>query len=121
MMASKPTCREVAGVPPERVPQKLRAFFADMACRVFNEYREPNSAPNEERVRDELVAPLQWMLCGGDPAVVFCSLEEHQTQSNFCGKVFRSGEPAYFCKLVGRWWAPIRIIVPALITARGLS
>ena len=100
-MASKHTWREVAGVRPEGLPQKLNAFFADMACKVFDEYHEPNSAPDETRVRDELVTPLQWMLCGGDPAVVFCSLEEHQTQSNFCGKVFRGGEPAYFCKLVG--------------------
>ena len=95
---------------PERLGQKLSAFFANMACKVFDEYRAPNSAPDEIRVRDELVAPLQWMLCGGDPAVVFYSLEEHQTQANFCGKVFRSGEPAYFCKLVrGSWWAQIRI------------
>ena len=99
-MASKQTYREVAGVSPERLHQKLNAFFADMACRVFDEYNDPNSAPKEARVRDELVTPLQWMLCGRDPTVAFCSLEEHQTQANFCGKVFRSGEPAYFCKSV---------------------
>ena len=99
-MAGKQICREVAGVRPERIPQKLSAFFADMACEVFDESSEPNTAPDEARVRDELVTPLQWMLCGGDPAAVFCSLEEHQTQANFCGKVFRSGEPAYFCKCV---------------------
>jgi E3 ubiquitin-protein ligase UBR2 len=97
-MASKQTCREVAGVPPDRLPQRLSLFFADMACRVFDETRAPNSAPDEACVRDELVTPLQWMLCGRDPAVAFCSLQEHQTQANFCGKVFRGGEPAYFCK-----------------------
>ena len=101
-MASQQTCREVAAVPPDKLPQKLSLFFADMACKVFDESRAPNTAPDEARVRDELVTPLQWMLCGRDPAVAFCSLEEHQTQANFCGKVFRGGEPAYFCKWVRR-------------------
>ena len=90
--------KEMAGVPPVSIRQKLRVFFASMACSVFNEYRDPNTAPDETRVKNELVAPLQWMLCGGDPAIVFSSLEENQSQPNFCGKVFRSGEPAYFCK-----------------------
>lgn len=99
-MASKQTCREVAAVPPDRLPQRLSLFFADMACNNFDESRTPNTAPDEARVRDQLVTPLQWMLCGGDPSVSFCSLQEHQTQANFCGKVFRGGEPAYFCKSV---------------------
>ena len=99
-MASKQTCRELAAVPPERLGQRLSLFFADMASRVFDESREPNTAPVEAEVRDELVTPLQWMLFGGDPAVAFHSLEEHQTGANFCGKVFRGGEPAYFCKSV---------------------
>lgn len=104
-------------MPPERLHQKLNVFFADMACKVFDEYNDPNSAPKEARVRDELVTPLQWMLCGRDPTVAFCSLEEHQTQANFCGKVFRGGEPAYFCKSVslshreGGWWACIGIFL----------
>ena len=117
-MASKQSCREMATVPPASIHQKLNVFFANMACDVFSEFREPNSAPDETRVKDGLLTPLQWMLCGGDPTVMFSSLEEHQSQSNFCGKVFRSGEPAYFCKLVGEeWWALIRNLVPAFIEA----
>ena len=109
-MSSKQTCREVAAVPPDKLPQRLSLFFADMACKVFDESGATNTAPDEARVRDELVTPLQWMLCGRDPTVAFCSLEEHQTQANFCGKVFRGGEPAYFCKWVCvGWWAWIRI------------
>ena len=99
-MASKQTCRELAATQPERLGQRLSLFFADMACRVFD--GEPNTPPDEARVRDELVTPLQWLLCGRDPAAAFRSLEEHQTQANFCGKVFRGGEPAYFCKSVSR-------------------
>ena len=97
-MASNPQCKEMASVSPAGVRQRLTAFFANMACDVFDEFQEPNTAPDETRVKDELVTPLQWLLCGGEPAKVFGSLEEHQSQSNFCGKVFRSGEPAYFCK-----------------------
>ena len=97
-MEGRDRYKAMAGVSPPAVPQNLTAFFANMACDVFDEFRTFNAAPNEARVKDELVTPLQWLLCGGEPAVVFGSLEEHQGQANFCGKVFRSGEPAYFCK-----------------------
>ena len=90
--------RELAGVPTAMLARKLHAFFADTACAVFNEFEEPNTPPTEHAVQQRLTTPLQWILCAGDPALTFAGLEQQRTQSNFCGKVFKSGEPAYFCK-----------------------
>ena len=90
--------RELASVPTSMLARKLLAFFADTACAVFNEFEEPNTPPTEQAVQQRLTTPLQWMLCAGDPAMTFKGLEQQKTQSNFCGKVFKSGEPAYFCK-----------------------
>lgn len=89
---------ELASVPTGSLARKLLAFFADTACTVFNEFEEPNTPPTEQAVQQRLTTPLQWMLCAGDPAMTFRGLEQQKTQSNFCGKVFKSGEPAYFCK-----------------------
>ena len=77
---------------------RLYALLADTSCRVFDETSEPNGPPDEKEIQERLTGPLQWLLCGGDPSRVFAGLEEQKTPSNFCGKVFKSGEPAYFCK-----------------------
>lgn len=92
--------RELAVVPTPLLARRLHAFFADTACAVFHEFEEPNTPPTEQAVQQQLTTPLQWMLCGGDPVLTFAGLEQQKTQSNFCGKVFKSGEPAYFCKWV---------------------
>ena len=90
--------RELAAVSPALLPQKLHAYFSHVACQVFDDFSDLNSSPEEDAVQQQLVEPLQWLLCAGDPAVVLAGLEEHKVPSNFCGKVFKSGEPAYFCK-----------------------
>lgn len=92
------TNSELASVPTTMLARKLHAFFADTACAVFKEFEEPNTPPTEQAVHQQLTTPLQWMLFAGDPAAVFAGLEQQKTQSNYCGKVFKSGEPAYFCK-----------------------
>lgn len=96
-MASKVN-RELAAVSSAMLPQKLHAFFSNAACKVFSDFSDPYSPPEESAVQQHLVEPLQWLLCGGDPGIVLASLDEHKAPSNFCGKVFKSGEPAYFCK-----------------------
>lgn len=92
------TNRELGSVRTASLPQRLHAFFSDAVCEVFNEFKDPNTPPEESALQQRLVEPLQWLLCGGDPQVVFAGIEEHSVPSNFCGKVFKSGEPAYFCK-----------------------
>ena len=97
-MASNPVYRELAAVSLASLPKKLHTYLANVVCKVFKEYSNPNVPPEESTTQQQLVVPLQWMLCGGDPTEMFATLEERKTQSNFCGKVFKSGEPAYFCK-----------------------
>lgn len=90
--------RDFAGIPASSIPRKLHAFFANTVCKVFDEFNDANTPPEEQAVQQQLIGPLQWMLCGNDPAVIFATLEQHTAPSNFCGKVFKNGEPAYFCK-----------------------
>ena len=97
-MASSELCKEMASVFPAGVRQRITAHFANMVCDVFDEFQRPNSTQDETRVRDELIVPLQWLLCGGEPETVLGSLEEHQSQSNICGRVFSCGEQAFRCK-----------------------
>ena len=97
-MASSVFYKAMARVSPAGVGQKLTAFFASTACDVFDEFRRPNATPDETCIRDEVLTPLQWLLCGGDPAVVLRSVEEHRSHSSVCGKVYNGGEPVYFCK-----------------------
>ncbi len=91
-------CRVLADVPPVQLPTRLHQFMADVVCDIFGTQEDLNSPPKEQTILNDLVNPLQWILCGGDPSVVFSTFENQGTQSNFCGKVFKNGEPAYFCK-----------------------
>ncbi len=95
--------RELAAVSPEALPAKLHSLLADSAIQVFHRGRsDQNSAPSDELVAEHLTLPLQWLLCAGDPATIFAGLEQSKSPSGFCGKVFKSGEPAYFCKYAVR-------------------
>lgn len=91
-------CRELANVPSGQVPAALHSFFSDAMCTLFRRQEDLNSAPKDQTVVLNLINPLQWMLFGGDPNDVLATFENQEGSSNFCGKVFKSGEPAYFCK-----------------------
>lgn len=90
--------KELADVPVSRLPTALHSFLSDAVCSVFSNQGDLNSSPKDQVVLKDLTDPLQWMLFGGDPIVVFSKFENQGTTSNFCGKVFKNGEPAYFCK-----------------------
>lgn len=98
-MAGQGSLRELAAVPLSDLKTRMHTLLADSAVRVFRDLSDPNTAPKDELVMEFLTMPLQWLLCGGDPAAVFAGLEQNKS-SVFCGKVFKSGEPAYFCKYV---------------------
>ena len=89
---------ELANVSALQLPAALHKFIADTVPEVFKVPVGVNSAPKEQVIVQKLTNPLQWMLLGGDPNVVMATLGNQGTPSNFCGKVFKSGEPAYFCK-----------------------
>ena len=91
-------CTELAGVTTVELPTALHRFFSDAVCAIFRNHEDLNSSPKDQIVLQNLTNPLQWMLFGGDPNVILAVFENQGTSSNFCGKVFKSGEPAYFCK-----------------------
>ena len=92
-------CKELAVVPAVKIQSRLHSFLADVACDIFGNYGDINSL-KEQIIQKKLTDPLQWMLFGGDPTVVNATFESQPSTLNYCGKVFKSGEPAYFCKYV---------------------
>ena len=96
-MADKPVCKELAAVTSAQLPTALHNFFSDAACVLFKN-EDLNSPPKEQTVLENLTNPLQWMLFGGNPTEVLTMFENQKAPSKFCGKVFKNGEPAYFCK-----------------------
>lgn len=97
-MASDSVCMDLASVTSDQVPAALNNFFSDAVCTLLRSHEDLNSPPKDQTVVQKLTNPLQWLLLGGDPNDVLASFENHGSASNFCGKVFKSGEPAYFCK-----------------------
>ena len=91
-------CTQLAGVPSDQVPAALYNFFSDAVCTLLRSHGDLNSPPRDQTVIQKLTNPLQWLLFGGDPNDVLASFQSQGSASNFCGKVFKSGEPAYFCK-----------------------
>ena len=93
-----PECRQLANLSAVDLPTALPRFMSNAVCDLFHNCDDLNSPPKDQVVFQYLINPLQWMLFGEDPAVALASFENQSTNSNFCGKVFKSGEPAYFCK-----------------------
>ena len=52
----------------------------------------------DDTSRDVLLSPLEWYVCQGDPQVVFQRLKSTDVPAQFCGKVFKMGEPTYSCR-----------------------
>ena len=97
-MASQGQLKELSNVPVASVSQKAQSFLANTACRIYVDLNEITTQVEDGTIHEQLLVPLQWLLCGQDPAVAFASMENHQGSSHYCGKVFKSGEPSYFCK-----------------------
>uniref|UniRef100_A0A8C0UYB7 E3 ubiquitin-protein ligase n=1 Tax=Cyanistes caeruleus TaxID=156563 RepID=A0A8C0UYB7_CYACU len=62
--------------------------------------RGPNPAPQREDMLAQhvLLGPMEWYLCGEDPAFGFPKLEQANRPSHLCGRVFKVGEPTYSCR-----------------------
>ncbi|MEQ2256841.1 hypothetical protein ILYODFUR_028283 [Ilyodon furcidens] len=45
-----------------------------------------------------LLAPLEWLLLGDEPAAGVALLQENNQSSPLCGHVFKVGEPTYSCR-----------------------
>uniref|UniRef100_A0A8C5T726 E3 ubiquitin-protein ligase n=1 Tax=Malurus cyaneus samueli TaxID=2593467 RepID=A0A8C5T726_9PASS len=76
-------------------------FYQHLAYYVPKIYcRGPNPAPQREDMLAQhiLLGPMEWYLCGEDPAFGFPKLEQANKPSHLCGRVFKVGEPTYSCR-----------------------
>ncbi|XP_075411213.1 E3 ubiquitin-protein ligase UBR2 isoform X2 [Tenrec ecaudatus] len=76
------------------VYQHLAYYVPKIYC------RGPNPVPQKEDalVQRILLGPMEWYLCGEDPAFGFAKLEQANKPSHLCGRVFKVGEPTYSCR-----------------------
>ncbi|XP_045150705.1 E3 ubiquitin-protein ligase UBR2 [Echinops telfairi] len=76
------------------VYQHLAYYVPQIYC------RGPNPFPQKEDtlVQHILLGPMEWYLCGEDPAFGFAKLEQASKPSRLCGRVFKVGEPTYSCR-----------------------
>uniref|UniRef100_F7BKV5 E3 ubiquitin-protein ligase n=1 Tax=Monodelphis domestica TaxID=13616 RepID=F7BKV5_MONDO len=76
------------------VYQHLAHYVPKIYC------RGPNPAPQREDMLAQhvLLGPMEWYLCGEDPAFGFPKLEQANKPSHLCGRVFKVGEPTYSCR-----------------------
>ncbi|XP_038581958.1 general transcriptional corepressor trfA-like [Micropterus salmoides] len=68
----------------------------------------PSGCSSREEQREEqredlacqllLLAPLEWLLLGEEPAAGLALLQEKNQPSPLCGHVFKVGEPTYSCR-----------------------
>uniref|UniRef100_A0A8C0UYE9 E3 ubiquitin-protein ligase n=1 Tax=Cyanistes caeruleus TaxID=156563 RepID=A0A8C0UYE9_CYACU len=78
----------------KEVYQHLAYYVPKIYC------RGPNPAPQREDMLAQhvLLGPMEWYLCGEDPAFGFPKLEQANRPSHLCGRVFKVGEPTYSCR-----------------------
>ncbi|XP_066172213.1 E3 ubiquitin-protein ligase UBR2 isoform X3 [Sylvia atricapilla] len=78
----------------KEVYQHLAYYVPKIYC------RGPNPAPQREDMLAQhvLLGPMEWYLCGEDPAFGFPKLEQANKPSHLCGRVFKVGEPTYSCR-----------------------
>ncbi|XP_027991491.2 E3 ubiquitin-protein ligase UBR2 isoform X1 [Eptesicus fuscus] len=76
------------------VYQHLAHYVPKIYC------RGPNPFPQREDMLAQLVllGPMEWYICGEDPAFGFPKLEQANKPSHLCGRVFKVGEPTYSCR-----------------------
>ncbi|XP_078593152.1 E3 ubiquitin-protein ligase UBR2-like isoform X14 [Branchiostoma floridae x Branchiostoma japonicum] len=79
--------------------QQVPKIFFTSAEVAISTQRTPDAVQSEEKLsRDVLFEPLEWFLCGGNPAAVFQQLQSLNNPPQLCGKVFKVGEPTYSCR-----------------------
>uniref|UniRef100_A0A4W3H8E2 E3 ubiquitin-protein ligase n=1 Tax=Callorhinchus milii TaxID=7868 RepID=A0A4W3H8E2_CALMI len=76
------------------VYQHLAYYVPKIYCRGPN----PNPLREEMLAQHILLGPMEWYLCGEDPAVGINKLEKANKTSHLCGRVFKIGEPTYSCR-----------------------
>nr|DBA27212.1 TPA: hypothetical protein GDO54_011378 [Pyxicephalus adspersus] len=79
---------------PNDVYQHLAYYVPLIYC------RQADPVPDREEMLAQhvLLGPLEWYICGEDPAIGFSKLEQANKPSQLCGRVFKVGEPTYSCR-----------------------
>uniref|UniRef100_A0A8C8SAP4 E3 ubiquitin-protein ligase n=1 Tax=Pelusios castaneus TaxID=367368 RepID=A0A8C8SAP4_9SAUR len=80
------------------LPKEVYLHLAYYIPKIYS--RGPNPAPQREDMLAQhiLLGPMEWYLCGEDPAFGFPKLEQANKPSHLCGRVFKVGEPTYSCR-----------------------
>uniref|UniRef100_H3C3Y1 E3 ubiquitin-protein ligase n=1 Tax=Tetraodon nigroviridis TaxID=99883 RepID=H3C3Y1_TETNG len=83
--------------------QEVYAHLAVYVPRIFCLGPSASSSSREEQREDLacqllLLAPLEWLLLGEEPASGLALLQEKNQPSPLCGHVFKVGEPTYSCR-----------------------
>ncbi|XP_060067571.1 E3 ubiquitin-protein ligase UBR2-like isoform X1 [Ylistrum balloti] len=77
----------------------LAALKQHWKCYVLVVLGHGYDPAKEDRLAEKfLFRPMEFFLCNGDPEVKFKELKEKDCPSQFCGKVFKYGEPTYSCR-----------------------
>ncbi|XP_068089086.1 E3 ubiquitin-protein ligase UBR2 isoform X1 [Hyperolius riggenbachi] len=80
------------------LPKEVYQHLAQYVPRIFCRKADPVVDHEEMLAQHVLLAPLEWYLCGEDPATGFHKLEQANKPSQLCGRVFKVGEPTYSCR-----------------------
>ncbi|TFK03038.1 L-lactate dehydrogenase B chain [Platysternon megacephalum] len=80
------------------LPKEVYLHLAYYVPKIY--CQGPNPAPQREDMLAQhvLLGPMEWYLCGEDPAFGFPKLEQANKPSHLCGRVFKVGEPTYSCR-----------------------
>ncbi|XP_034537441.1 E3 ubiquitin-protein ligase UBR2 [Notolabrus celidotus] len=86
----------------QEVYRHLALYVPRALC--LGQSRGSSREEQREEQREELacqlllLAPLEWLLLGEDPAAGLALLQEKNLPSPLCGHVFKVGEPTYSCR-----------------------
>ncbi|XP_033122637.1 E3 ubiquitin-protein ligase UBR2-like, partial [Anneissia japonica] len=59
---------------------------------------ELDNKQENENLKKNLLQPLEWFICNGEPSQMFQQLKQKSNPPQMCGKVFKSGESIYSCR-----------------------
>lgn len=92
MSKSSSSVAAAGGVMVSDVSRRTHDILTRVVLEVF---RDPSNVPSEAVLNERLFRHLDELWRARE---VNAMLQERQVVSNFCGKVFKNGEPCVFCR-----------------------
>ncbi|XP_071961938.1 E3 ubiquitin-protein ligase UBR2-like isoform X2 [Antedon mediterranea] len=81
----------------EELQETIFSYWKFMVPEVFTSGELDNEKENQI-LKEELLTPLEWFICNGEPNVMFEQLKQKSKPPQMCGKVFKCGESIYSCR-----------------------